>query len=149
MGKILSCYLIVRTNEFRNINEPRKLACYAGCSSLEHSSCTSIKGRQRLSCFADKELKKTITSISNECNQIRGRAETILSKKGRGRKKIKCLFSMQSVINWYIKFAPPSIKKESIYPFWKCHRNHCKLLIHVQLSMKGKEPFSCGLFSCL
>lgn len=60
VGKVLCLYLIVRTNEFRNINEPRKLACYSGVVPFRNKSGTSINGRPRVSYYADKELKKLL-----------------------------------------------------------------------------------------
>jgi len=60
VGNILSWYIIVKTNEFKSIKEPRKLACYAGVAPFENSSGTSVFGRNRVSFYADKSLKSLL-----------------------------------------------------------------------------------------
>ncbi|MBE0642310.1 MAG: IS110 family transposase [Bacteroidales bacterium] len=57
VGKVLCWYLIAKTNAFRNINNPRKIACYCGVAPFNHQSGTSLKKRPGVSQFADKQLK--------------------------------------------------------------------------------------------
>ena len=57
VGKVLAWNLIARTNNFKKINNPRKLSCYAGLAPFAHQSGTSIRGKSRVSPFADKRLK--------------------------------------------------------------------------------------------
>ena len=57
VGKVLAWNLIARTNNFKRINNPRKLSCYAGLAPFAHLSGTSIRGKSRVSPFADKQLK--------------------------------------------------------------------------------------------
>lgn len=58
VGKVLGWHLLVRTGEFERIDSARKLACYAGVAPFEHRSGTSIRGRSKVSHYADKTLKK-------------------------------------------------------------------------------------------
>jgi len=60
IGDILCWNLIVKTNEFKMIKTPRKLACYAGVAPFSSTSGTSIFGRNRVSLYADKQLKKLL-----------------------------------------------------------------------------------------
>lgn len=60
VGDILCWNLIVKTNEFRSITNPRKLACYAGVAPFKNTSGISIFGRNKLSNMADKSLKKLL-----------------------------------------------------------------------------------------
>lgn len=60
VGLVTACALIVATNEFLGIGDPRKLACHAGCAPFEHSSGTSVRGRARVSHRADKRLKSLL-----------------------------------------------------------------------------------------
>ena len=57
VGSVTATYLIVLTDGFKTLNNPRKLACYAGVAPFEHTSGTSVRGKQRTSSFANKELK--------------------------------------------------------------------------------------------
>lgn len=60
VGNILSWNLIIKTNEFKSITEPRKLACYAGVAPFANRSGTSVFGKNRVSLLADKSLKKLL-----------------------------------------------------------------------------------------
>jgi transposase len=57
IGKVTACYLICYTNEFKSINEAKKLACYCGIAPFEHTSGTSLRGKPRVSHMANKILK--------------------------------------------------------------------------------------------
>ena len=57
VGTQTATALIVATNEFAYVKTARGLACYAGVAPFEHTSGTSVRGKQRTSSFANKELK--------------------------------------------------------------------------------------------
>ncbi len=57
IGKITAMAMIIYTNEFQDINEPSKFACYSGVAPFEHSSGSSIRGRSRVSHQANKPMK--------------------------------------------------------------------------------------------
>ncbi|WP_207505410.1 transposase [Telluribacter humicola] len=50
--------MILVTNEFKLFSNPRKFACYAGVSPFENSSGTSLRGKARVSHYANKRMKK-------------------------------------------------------------------------------------------
>lgn len=56
IGKVTATAMIVATNEFKDINEPKKFACYAGVVPFEKSSGT-IRGKARVSHRANKSMK--------------------------------------------------------------------------------------------
>ena len=58
IGPVTAGHLLVVTNEFRNFNCPKKFACYAGTAPFENSSGTSIRGKSRVSPYANKDTKK-------------------------------------------------------------------------------------------
>lgn len=60
VGDVLCGNLLVKTNEFKTIKEPRKLACYAGVAPFANTSGVSVFGRNKVSNFADKGLKKLL-----------------------------------------------------------------------------------------
>lgn len=49
--------MIIATNEFKDISDPKKFACYAGVAPFEHTSGTSIRGKSRVSHKANKPMK--------------------------------------------------------------------------------------------
>jgi transposase len=57
IGFVTASHILVTTNEFININDPKKYACYCGVAPFEHTSGTSIRGRNRVSHFANKSIK--------------------------------------------------------------------------------------------
>jgi transposase len=57
IGPVTASELIISTNEFKDFDSPKKLACYAGVAPFEHSSGKSVRGRTRVSHQANKRLK--------------------------------------------------------------------------------------------
>ncbi len=57
IGKITATAMVVCTNEFKDISQASKFACYAGIAPFDHSSGSSIRGRSRVSHQANKPMK--------------------------------------------------------------------------------------------
>lgn len=62
VGIVTAVKIVVTTNEFKNINDPRKYACYGGIAPFERSSGTSIRGKTQVSKKANLSVK-TILSM--------------------------------------------------------------------------------------
>lgn len=60
IGRMTALSLILFTRNFTLFDDPRKLACYCGVAPFEHSSGASIRGKTRVSHFANKSLKKAM-----------------------------------------------------------------------------------------
>lgn len=60
VGQVTATKIIAVTNEFINISEPKKFACYAGVAPFEHSSGTSVRGKTRVSHKACKPAKHVL-----------------------------------------------------------------------------------------
>jgi transposase len=60
VGPIIGANMIVTTNEFKEIRDHKKYACYSGIAPFEHRSGTSIRGRTKVSNFANKNMKKLL-----------------------------------------------------------------------------------------
>lgn len=60
IGKTIAVYMIIATKGFTSFKNSRKFACYAGVAPFEYSSGTSIKGRTKVSPFADKKMKSLL-----------------------------------------------------------------------------------------
>ena len=60
IGHLTAVYIICCTNNFAAKQSGKQLACYAGVVPFEHSSGTSIKGRNKVHKMANKDLKKML-----------------------------------------------------------------------------------------
>lgn len=60
IGPQIATYLIIVTCGFSKFKSAKKLACYAGVAPFPFQSGTSIKGRTKVSPFADKKLKSLL-----------------------------------------------------------------------------------------
>jgi len=64
IGKITAMYMLYFTNEFTLYLNPKQLACYCGVAPFEHRSGTSVRGKSRVSHFANKKLKKLLHLVA-------------------------------------------------------------------------------------
>lgn len=60
VGEVIFWELVTTTDEFKKINDPKKYACYAGIVPFEHSSGSSIRGKNRVSKMGNKSIKKLL-----------------------------------------------------------------------------------------
>jgi transposase len=64
VGMITATSIVVSTNEFKSIKEPRKYACYAGVAPFEHTSGSSIRGKTRVSRKANLHAKSLLHMVA-------------------------------------------------------------------------------------
>lgn len=99
VGKVLAWYMIVKTNEFKSINDPRKLACYAGVVPFEYQSGTSIHRRPRVSLMADHTLKKLLHLSAMRAIRLNGELRNYyLRKIEEGKNKMLVLNAVRNKI---------------------------------------------------
>jgi transposase len=60
IGHIIALNMIVTSGEFNRIDQPKSFACHAGVAPFEHSSGTSIRGKNRVSKLANMRMKKLL-----------------------------------------------------------------------------------------
>lgn len=60
VGVITAANMILTSNEFQDISDHKKFACYAGVAPFEHSSGKSIRGKTRVSHMANKKVKRLL-----------------------------------------------------------------------------------------
>jgi len=97
VGKVLAWTMLVKTNEFKSINNPRKLACYAGVVPFEFKSGTSIYKRPRVSFMADKTLKKLLHLSALRVIQLKGELQTYYQRKvSEGKNKMLVLNAIRN-----------------------------------------------------
>jgi transposase len=79
IGYVIAVEIITATNEFKDINCPKKFASYAGIAPFEYSSGTSLKGPARVSHIANKEIK-TLLHVASMGYARSARKESQLGK---------------------------------------------------------------------
>jgi transposase len=60
IGPVVTLNMILTTNEFKDITDPKKYACYAGVAPFEHSSGTSVRKRTHVSRKANMRVKSIL-----------------------------------------------------------------------------------------
>lgn len=64
IGKITALTLLYFTNEFNLCSTANQLACYCGVAPFGHTSGTSVRGKPRVSSFANKRLKRLLHLVA-------------------------------------------------------------------------------------
>lgn len=97
VGKVLACYLIMKTNNFTLLNDPKKLACYAGVVPFDHQSGTSIYRKPRVSFLADKKLKKILHMAALRVVRLDGDLKKYYIKKvSEGKNKMSVINAVRN-----------------------------------------------------
>lgn len=60
VGQITALTIMCHTNEFKNFESPRQLACYCGVVPFEYTSGKSIRGKPHVHFMANKQLKQLL-----------------------------------------------------------------------------------------
>jgi transposase len=99
VGMVTACTLIAATNEFIDINNPRKLACHAGCAPFDHRSGTSVRGRARVSHRANKRLKSLLHMCAMSAVRRPGEmADYYRAKTAGGKEKFVAINAVRNKI---------------------------------------------------
>ena len=113
VGKVLTWMMITKTQGFCRINNPRKMACYAGVVPFDHQSGTSLRFKPKVSVFADKELKKVLHLAAMSAIRLDNELRVYyLRKVEEGKNKMSILNAIRNKIIHRI-FA--LINNETIY----------------------------------
>lgn len=94
IGMQTAVYMLIHTHGFTTFTTSRQFACYCGIAPFEHSSGTSVKGKTRVSHFANKKLKSLLymcarTAVMHDTEL----KEYYLRKKGEGKSE-NCVMNM-------------------------------------------------------
>lgn len=113
VGKVLAWAMLIKTNEFKSINNPRKLACYAGVVPFDFQSGTSISKRPRVSVMADKALKKILHMAAMRAIQLSGDLKDYFNRKVAEGKHKMCV--LNAVRNKIVARICAVINKQKVY----------------------------------
>lgn len=99
VGNVIATEVIIRTNEFKNINDPDKFACYSGVVPFDHSSGTSVHGKSRVSPIANKVLKTLFHMAALSAIRIKGEFQDYFERKIKeGKNKMSVINAIRNKI---------------------------------------------------
>lgn len=99
VGEIIASNTLVVTNEFKEINDPKKMACHCGVAPFAYNSGKSIRGRAKVSHRANKDMKallhlSAMAALSTE-GELR---EYYLRKVEQGKNKMAVINAIRNKI---------------------------------------------------
>ena len=97
VGLVLSTKILLVTNEFKTITEPRKMAAMGGIAPYVFESGTSVKKQTRVSPIADQELKYLLHMAALVAIRPEGNFKTYYQrKKAEGKHSMKVLNAIRN-----------------------------------------------------
>jgi transposase len=98
-GKVLCWMILAKTENFTAITDPRKMACYSGVVPFDNQSGTSIKGKHRVSQYADKSIKTILHMAAMSAIRLKNDLrEYYLRKLAEGKNKMSVLNAVRNKI---------------------------------------------------
>ncbi|CAN5913498.1 IS110 family transposase [soil metagenome] len=88
VGKVTAAQLLVTPNEFKDISDPKKYACYAGVAPYSHESGL-FKGKARVSHLANKKVKTLLHLAALTAVRFSKDLKAFYERKVNGEKKNK------------------------------------------------------------
>jgi transposase len=98
-GKVLCWMMLAKTESFTTITEPRKMACYSGVVPFANQSGTSVRGKERVSSYADKAIKAILHLAAMSAIRLKNDLrEYYLRKVAEGKNKMSALNAVRNKI---------------------------------------------------
>jgi transposase len=99
IGLVTATEVVLATNEFKAIEDPKKLACHAGVAPFEYQSGSSVRGRTRVNQHARKRLKSLFHLAAMSAIRSKGELEDYyLRKVADGKNKMFVLNAVRNKI---------------------------------------------------
>ena len=99
VGSATATEVLVATDEFKAINDPKKLACHAGVAPFEHRSGSSVRGKTRVNQHARLRLKSLFHLGAMSAIRVKGELQDYYKRKvGEGKNKMLVLNAVASAI---------------------------------------------------
>lgn len=97
VGTITACNILIYTNEFKSINDPKKFACYCGVAPFEHSSGSSVLGKTRVSNMANKDMKTYLHMAALAAAHYKGELQDYFHRKvAEGKNKMAVINAIRN-----------------------------------------------------
>ena len=97
VGPVTATSIIITTNEFLSITEAKKYACYSGVAPFDHSSGSSIRGRNRVSHMANKKIKTLLHLAALSAIRVKGDISEYYNRKvAEGKNKMSVLNAIRN-----------------------------------------------------
>lgn len=99
VGMVTAINIIITTNEFLNITDAKKYACYSGVAPFEHRSGISIRGKNRVSHMANKKVKTVLHLAALAAIKTEGDIKNYYNRKVQeGKNKMSVLNAVRNKI---------------------------------------------------
>lgn len=99
VGMVTAIHIIITTNEFLNITDAKKYACYSGVAPFEHRSGISIRGKNRVSHMANKRVKTVLHLAALAAIKTEGDIKNYYNRKVQeGKNKMSVLNAVRNKI---------------------------------------------------
>lgn len=120
IGEVSTWKILAVTNEFKDFSTSRQFACYSGVVPFDYQSGTSVKGRSRVSSFANKEMKTLLHMAAlSIVSQKKGELYDFYERKvEEGKNKMSVINALRNKIIGRV-FA--CVKKNE--PYQEIHQN--------------------------
>lgn len=117
IGLVVGLSMIVLTNEFKMINDPRKMACHCGVAPFPYQSGKSIKGRTKVSHRAHKPIKALLNLAARSSVSSPGELRDYYDRKvAAGKNKMLVLNAIRNkLIHRVFACVRDGRKYEEIY----------------------------------
>jgi transposase len=121
VGKVTAAQLVITTNEFKDIHEAKKFACYAGVAPFTKESGL-FKGKARVSHMANKKVKTLLHMAALTAIQYNQELKNYYERKVNEEKKNK-MCTINAVRNKLILRVFACVKQDRKY-----QKNYTKLV---------------------
>ena len=99
VGFVTAVHVIVTTNEFVSITDPKKFGCFCGVVPFKHRSGTSVRGKDRVSHMANKPLKTLLHLCATSAIQAKGELRDYYHRKlEEGKNKMLVINAVRNKI---------------------------------------------------
>lgn len=100
VGLIVAVNTIVVTNEFKQITDPKKMACHCGVAPFQKNSGKSVRGRSKVSHRANKSMKTLFNLAARSAVGSQGELRDFYQRKvvEEGKNKMSALNAVRNKI---------------------------------------------------
>ncbi|MEM6526380.1 MAG: IS110 family transposase [Bacteroidota bacterium] len=99
VGLIVTINTLVATNEFKQITEPRKMACHCGVAPFKKESGKSVRGKSKVSHQANKSMKTLYNLAARSAVSCNGELRDFyLRKVAEGKNKMSVMNAVRNKI---------------------------------------------------